>query len=345
MKLSFKDETTPSLWVLAFLSFFPSFFLPFFPSFIRATTTTTTSRRRPSLGPRPTHVWQIWLIVSRSEQIIEVNGSSETFHSARSWSFSKGSPIWKKLGYLPGCSFIPLSVCVKGCFGVGGWLCPTWNYQTKMKQEVEWIAFTLGHRDHNLFGAHVCAAKRTHHMRKNDLTQSLSRKWKVFFSSCTFEFSLLNFSSMLMDTVLCLSSCNGYFPWVCLTVKRRTFAFLRTERNSLNKMVIRCLNKGRFWFFFVCPPSLTSASTLGSVMAKTSVLSGNMKSRQPCTPPLDEALAAFSVSKTIWIFKKNLKLKKTLLFVFIRTIWHKWLLSVTAEQGVQGQGGASWWAT
>lgn len=76
---------------LFFLSFLLSFFLSsFFPSFIWATTT-TTSCRRPSLGQRPTHVWQIWLIVSRSEQIIEVNGSSETFHSAQSWSFSKGS--------------------------------------------------------------------------------------------------------------------------------------------------------------------------------------------------------------------------------------------------------------
>lgn len=190
----------------------------------------------------------------------------------------------------------------------------------------------LGHRDHNLFGAHVCAAKRTHHMRKNDLTQSLSRKWKRFFYPCLP--AVLNSSSWIFPqcqwTQCSACQSNGYFPWVCLTVKRRMFAFLRTERNSLNKMVIRCLNKGRV--FLSSLPDI--CQYIGSCNGKNLCQHGNMESRQPCTPPLVEALAAFSVSKTIWIFHFYFFFQYYL-FVLIRTIWSKWLLSVTDEQGVQ----------
>lgn len=159
MKWVCEGETTPSLWVFAFsFCLFFHFLSVLFPSFIQGFSNIV------AVGLGPTHVWQIWLIVSRLGQIIEVNGFRGTFHSARGWRSS-----WL---------FLSSAQCVReGLFSRG--LLTSLHVKLSHKDETgrRVNGVHAGHLDHNLVCAHVCAAK---HRGRFDSAQFADRKWKFY---------------------------------------------------------------------------------------------------------------------------------------------------------------------
>lgn len=163
-----------SFCLFHFLSCLLSGFFFFLPSFIQGFSNILV------VGLRPTHVWQIWLIVSRLEQIIEVNGFSETFHSAPGWNFER-RPDREGMG-ISSWLFLSSAQCVReGLFSRGLLTSPHVKLSNKDETGRRMNGVHAGHLDHNLFCAHVCAAKHTHHMRRHDFDTVFQQEMKMKF--------------------------------------------------------------------------------------------------------------------------------------------------------------------